>query len=271
MSSFFPPLFLSHGAPNMGLHDTPVREFMRALGGQYQKPDAIVSVSAHFETSGTAVVSDPVPEMIYDFHGFEPELQEVVYSAPGNPELASEVLSLLQDAGISATELPKRGFDHGSWVPLSLAYPEATIPVVQVSIDPNQTPEYHYKIGQALTSLPARNIAVIGTGNITHNLPALFSKGRNPELDRNIKRYVADFLEWFDDQLVSNNVESLLNYRTAAPFAAENHPTDEHLLPIFVALGAVSDEPGQKNKARKIHASYNFEFLAMDAWEFNRS
>lgn len=270
MSKYFPPLFLSHGAPNMGLHDTPVRDFMRELGNQYQKPDAIVVVSAHFETRGTVVVTDPNPEMIYDFRGFEPELHEAQYPAPGHPALGQEILNLLKEAGVEAIEMPKRGYDHGAWVPLSLAYPAADVPVVQVSIDPDATPEYHYNLGQALSSMPERNIAVIGTGNITHNLPALFSKGRNPELDANIKSYVEEFLAWFDTQLESNHLENLLNYRDSAPFAAENHPTDEHLLPIYVALGAAYGSASEKIKARKIHASYNFDFLAMDAWEFNR-
>ena len=268
MPQYFPPLFLSHGAPNMALHEAPVRDFMKSLSKNYPKPDAIVSVSAHFETSGTAVVSDASPEMIYDFRGFEPELHEMDYPAKGNPELARKILMSLRSAGINAVDVKQRGFDHGTWVPLSLVYPQADIPVVQVSIDPDQTPEYHFKLGQALASLAERNIAIIGTGNITHNLPALFSKGRDPELDANIKGYVEAFLKWFDEQLESNHLENLLNYRNKAPFAEENHPTDEHLLPIFVALGAVNGVAPEKVKARKIHASYNYEFLAMDAWEF---
>jgi len=271
MSEYFPPLFLSHGAPNMALHDTPVRDFMRSLSKQYQKPDAIIAISAHFETSGTAVVSDPNPEMIYDFQGFESELHEANYPAKGHSDLAREVLELLEKASINVVDLEKRGFDHGTWVPLSLVYPQADIPIVQVSIDPDETPEYHYKLGQALASLPQRNIAIITTGNITHNLPALFDKGKDSELDANIKNHVVEFLRWFDSQLESNHTENLLSYRKKAPFAAENHPTDEHLLPIYVAMGAAHGNKPEKTKARKIHASYNFDFLAMDAWEFRLS
>jgi len=270
MPDYFPPLFLSHGAPNMALHDTPVKQFMQNLGSLYQKPDAIIVISAHFETDGTAVVSDPLPEMIYDFRGFEPELYEVKYPAKGSPELASEVLAILHKTGIEAVDLQKRGYDHGTWVPFSLAFPDADIPLVQVSIDPHATPEYHFKLGSALASFPERNIAVIGTGNITHNLSALFSKGKDPKLDANIKHYVERFLEWFDKQLESNHLENLLNYRKVAPFASENHPTDEHLLPVFVALGAATGKQISTVKARKIHASYSFDFLAMDAWEFGR-
>lgn len=260
----FPPLFLSHGAPNMGLRDLPVRDFLRNLSANYQKPDAIIAISAHFETKGTVVVTDPGPEMIYDFRGFESELYEQTYPAPGDPELADDVVALLKQAGLPISILEKRGFDHGTWVPLSLAYPDADIPIVQVSIDPDETPEFHYRLGQGLSALPSRNIAVIGTGNITHNLPALFQKGKDAHLDANIKHWVDEFLNWFDSELESGNVDNLLNYKEKAPFAAENHPTDEHLLPIYVALGAA----GNKQKARKIHASYDFDFLAMDAWEF---
>lgn len=261
----FPPLFLSHGAPNMALHDTPVRQFMSELGAKYAKPSAIVVASAHFETSGVTVVSDPFPKMIYDFGGFEPELNEVVYPAPGHPKLAARIEGLLKEKGLPVSIIPKRGYDHGTWVPLSLVWPEADIPIVQVSIDPNETSEFHYRIGQALSLLPRENIAVIGTGNITHNLGALFRRGQNPELDANIKQWVQKFIRWFDSQIESGNINNLLNYKEEAPFAAENHPTDEHLLPIFIALGAA----GENQRPRKIHASYNFEFLAMDAWEFN--
>lgn len=260
----FPPLFLSHGAPNMALHDTPVRNFMAHLGADYPKPDAIVSVSAHFETDGVAVVTDPKPEMIYDFRGFEPELYEVQYPAAGHPELAEEIAQRISDQGLPVTRMDKRGFDHGTWVPLSLVWPEADIPIVQVSIDPNESPAFHHKLGLALQHLPARNIAVIGTGNITHNLQALFGKGNDQELDENIKQWVEQFLSWFDSELESGKPDNVLNYRDNAPFAAENHPTDEHLLPIFVAMGAA----GQGYSARKIHQSYEFDFLAMDAWEF---
>ena len=261
----FPPLFLSHGAPNMALHESAVRSFMMELGDRFQKPDAIVVFSAHFETAGTQVVTDPNPEMIYDFGGFEDELRSVVYPAPGEPELARDVLAKLKALGIKARAIDKRGYDHGAWVPLSLVWPDADIPIVQVSIDPDGSPAYHYKLGQALADLPGKNIAVIGTGNITHNLSALFNRGKDQYLDDNIKGWVAEFLGWFDSQLESGNTGKLLNYLEEAPFAKENHPTDEHLLPIFAAMGAA----GNSYKAKKLHSSYSFDFLAMDAWAFH--
>ncbi|MEM7069726.1 MAG: class III extradiol ring-cleavage dioxygenase [Pseudomonadota bacterium] len=265
MPNTFPSLFLSHGAPNMALQDTPVRQFMSGLGDMYQKPDAVVSISAHFETKGVAVVSDSNPEMIYDFRGFEPELYEMQYPAPGQPKLAAEVVDLLRESGLPVEDIGKRGFDHGTWVPLSLIWPDADIPIVQVSIDPDEAPEYHYRIGQALSSLPQRNIAVVGSGSITHNLPAIFAQDRTPEYTAKVKGWMEGFLSWFDSQLESGNTGNLLKYREKAPFFAENHPTDEHMLPIFVAMGAA----GSKWNARKIHQSVTYDFLAMDAWEFS--
>jgi 4,5-DOPA dioxygenase extradiol len=240
---------------------------MTEMGNKYPKPDAIVSVSAHFETKGIAVVSDPHPEMIYDFRGFEKELYEVVYPAPGHPDLANSIYQILLDHGLPVSRLAKRGYDHGVWVPLSLIWPDADIPIVQISIDPNEDATFHYKLGRALASLPDQNIAVIGTGNITHNLHALFQKGQNADLDANIKQWVIEFLAWFDSCLESGDVDKLLNFKEEAPFAVENHPTDEHLLPIFVAMGACGDG----FIGEKIHASYEFDFLAMDAWEFRSS
>ncbi len=258
-------LFLSHGAPNMGLHDTPVRQFMSGLGKKYPKPDVIVAVSAHFETAGAVVVADPKPEMIYDFRGFEAELHEAQYPAPGHPQLALQIADLLNAAEIPVQVIKKRGFDHGIWVPFSLAWPEADIPVVQVSIDPDETPQYHYRLGKALSTLPQQNILIVGTGNITHNLQALFSTDKSPQAIARVKHWVDEFLGWFDSELESGKSDNLLDYKQKAPFASENHPTDEHLLPIYVAMGAA----GEHFSARKIHESFTYDFLAMDAWEFS--
>ncbi|MBO6815576.1 MAG: dioxygenase [Rhizobiaceae bacterium] len=263
----FPPLFLSHGAPNMGLHPSPVREFMKGLANEFPRPSAIIACSAHFETTGAVIVTDPAPGMIYDFRGFEPELGRFVYPAPGEPGLAERAAGLLEDAGITVGRLAKRGYDHGTWVPLSLAWPDADIPVVQLSIDPQQGPDYHFAIGQALASLADENIAIVGTGNITHNLHVLFGGGKDPALVSSMKQMVDEFLEWFDTKLIEFDTASLLNYRSNAPYAAENHPTDEHLLPIFVAMGAA----GNAVKPIKLHESFTFDFLAMDAWAFPQS
>ncbi|KAI0559057.1 dioxygenase [Gracilaria domingensis] len=264
MMKTFPPLFLSHGAPTMALSDAPVKHFLVKLGARLAKPRAAVVISAHFETTNAAVVTDPAPRTTYDFGNFDDRLFKIKYPAPGNPELGDEVFELLRAADISVKKVAKKGYDHGVWVPLSLMWPDADVPIVQVSIDPDQGTDYHYRLGKALRSLPKKDIAVIGTGNISHNLPVLFSSGQNEQRDAEFKRRVQSFLQWFDAQMKVCNVDNLLHYRDKAPFAKDNHPTDDHLMPLYVAMGAA----GGEFKGRKIHESFDFGILAMDAWEF---
>ena len=182
--SAMPTLFLSHGGPNIVVSDTPTRAYLKGLAARLPRPRAIVVMSAHFETGGVAVVTDPRPEMIYDFRGFEPELYEMVYPAPGAPELAGEVLTLLAAAGLDPEPLAQRGYDHGTWTPLLLAYPEADIPIVQVSIDPARDAAWHFGVGRALATLRQTGVLVIGSGHITHNLGAFFAVMRGAAATR---------------------------------------------------------------------------------------
>lgn len=263
-----PSVFLSHGAPNMALYESEVREFMRGLSANYSKPRAIVMCSAHFETRGPAVVTDPSPGMIYDFRGFEEALYEMVYPAPGEPELAAEVASLLVasgDARLSrVTRVAERGYDHGTWVPLSLVYPEADVPVVQLSIDPDQGPDYHHALGAALAPLRSRGVLLMASGQITHNLRAIFTFGRDEARDAETRTHVETFMAWFEAQLEARDTQKLLNYRAEAPYAVENHPTDDHLLPLYFALGAA----GEDYEVHRLHASVMMGVMAMDAYEF---
>ena len=254
-----PALFISHGAPNFIISDLPARHFMEQLSTQIGRPDAIVMVSAHFETNGVAVVTDPAPSMIYDFGGFEPELYRMQYPAPGDPALAKRVIGLLGDAGFAPQAVASRGYDHGAWTPLMAAFPAADIPVVQVSIDPNRDARYHYALGQALAPLRADNILVIGSGHITHNLRAFFMRGRDADLDANIGGWVDAFTEWMHERAAEGDIEALLDWEKRAPHAAENHPEAEHLMPFFVALGA-----GEGGRAERIHHSKQMGFFTYD-------
>jgi 4,5-DOPA dioxygenase extradiol len=254
-----PVLFVSHGAPNLIISDLPARDFMESYGKALARPKAILMVSAHFETPGVAVVSDPRPGMIYDFGGFEPVLYTIKYPAPGEPALARKIVALLNEAGFAPREIAERGYDHGAWTPLKLAFPEADIPVVQVSIDPRQDARYHFMLGKALASLRAEGVLVIGSGHITHNLRAFFVRGRDPELDRNIGAWVDAFTEWMREKAEAGDIEALLDWERKAPFAAENHPEAEHLMPFFVALGA-----GVGGKAERIHHSKQMGFFSYD-------
>eukprot|EP00178_Gracilaria_changii_P021602 TRINITY_DN640_c0_g1_i10.p2 TRINITY_DN640_c0_g1~~TRINITY_DN640_c0_g1_i10.p2 ORF type:complete len:290 (+),score=58.42 TRINITY_DN640_c0_g1_i10:377-1246(+) len=260
----FAPLFLSHGAPTMALGDAPVKHFLASLGARLAKPRAAVVVSAHFDTANATVVTDAAPRTMHDFGNFDHRLFKITYAAPGEPKLAHHVFELLQHARVPVTKLARRAYDHGVWVPLSLMWPHADVPIVQLSIDARQGPDYHLRLGRALQSLPARNIAVIGTGNISHNLPALFSSGQDQRRDAQFKARVTRFLQWFDAQIEAAHVHNLLQYRQRAPFAEENHPTDDHLMPLYVAMGAA----GERFTGSKIHESFDLGVLAMDAWQF---
>lgn len=260
-----PSLFISHGGPNIVLDDMPARHFLEGLSSLIERPKAIVIMSAHFETHGVTVVTDPKPQMIYDFGGFDPELYRMVYPAPGEPHLAERVIALLDEAGLSPARLGRRGYDHGTWTPLKLAFPRGDIPVVQVSVDPDRDARWHYDVGRALAPLREQGILLVGSGHITHNLRAVITVMRSgrampPELGERFDSFVA----WFADRFAANDVEALLDWRARAPFAADNHPTDEHLMPIFFALGAGGDGA----HAERIHASREMGHFAYDSYRF---
>ena len=261
-----PALFISHGSPDTAIADTEAAAWLRQMARDLPRPRAIVVASAHFEVSGGVVVSaDPEPETIHDFGGFAPELYAMQYPAPGEPQLARRIAGDLQKAGFVARAANERGFDHGVWVPLKLAYPDADIPVVSVSVDPNKGPEHHFRLGQALAGLGAEGVLVIGSGSFTHNLGEAFKLLRKGTRVADVPEWVEDFSSWMNDRLAASDVEALLDYRRAAPFAVENHPTDEHLLPLYVAMGAA----GEHGTARLVHDSAEFGVLAMTMWRFD--
>lgn len=261
----FPALFVSHGAPNMVLHASPVREFLAEYTSRLDRPTAILLVSAHFEMAETTVVADPRPEMIYDFGGFEPELRTLNYPAPGAPELAEKVARAISAAGIAVTTIQKRGYDHGVWVPLMLMYPQADIPVAQLSVRHDAGPAYHYRLGAALRDLRGEGVLIIGSGSFTHNLHEVFGRGKRRPIDDARPDWVGAFVDWMEPRIEAGAIDELLAYRANAPFAAENHPTDEHLMPLYVALGAA----GASFTAEHLHQSHQYGVLHLDAYAFH--
>jgi 4,5-DOPA dioxygenase extradiol len=184
------------------------------------------------------------------------------YPAPGAPALAEQAADLLAQAGFSPQLDPEHGFDHGAWTPLKLMRPEADIPIVAMSIDLRQSPQWHFNAGRALAPLREEGVAIIGSGSMTHNLRAFFTKQRPPGISGN--EWVEQFRDWVKEKAEAGEIEDLLNYRRLAPFARENHPTEDHFLPFFVALGA-----GAGNVGKRIHASVDHDILAMDAFTFS--
>lgn len=264
-----PSLFISHGGPNIVTDETLARTHLAGLASTLpEKPSAIVIASAHFEANGPSVVADAKPGMIYDFGGFAPELYQIDYPAPGDPALAVRIKDMLDDAGLGATMVVERGYDHGTWTTMLLAFPKADIPIVQVSIDPHRDAAYHFQLGAALAPLGQRNILVIGSGHITHNLRAVFSVMRGgAEPDGALENKVLAFTGWVADTLSAGDTETLLAWREMSPYPRENHPTDEHFMPLFFAAGAAGDGA----VASRIHASRQFGFFAFDCYRFNRA
>lgn len=257
--SVMPALFISHGSPMLALEDAPTTRFLRGLAGQIPKPTAILIASAHWETAQPMLTGAAYPETIHDFQGFPKELYALRYSAPGDPAFANRVLSLLAESGINAGIDGARGLDHGAWNPLLLMYPDAEIPVIELSVQSRQNASWHYKIGQALSVLRKGNILIIGTGNLTHNLREAF-RGHHEATPT----WVSVFAQWVEERAAQGDVKSLLNWEELAPHARENHPTPEHFLPFFVALGA----GGASLQAKHLHEDITMGVLVMDAYAF---
>lgn len=261
-----PALFISHGSPMLAIQDSPARRFLLELGKSLPRPEAIVVFSAHWESAGGPAVSFAEhPDTIHDFGGFPPALFEIEYPAPGHPELAGKLAGLLERAGHAVRRSPARGLDHGAWVPLRLMYPEADIPVVQVSILRGGTPAEHEALGRALSELRDQRVLVIGSGSLTHNLHEFRGQG----IDAPVQAWAAEFTAWMHDRLNGpldeDRRRALLGYRRSAPHAERNHPTDEHLLPLFAAMGAA----GEHARGERLHGSVEYGVLAMDVYAFS--
>lgn len=262
--STLPSLFVPHGAPTFALRPGAAGRALQTLAGALPRPRAIVMVSAHWSTTVATVGSAERFETIHDFWGFPEALYAIRYPATGCPEIASEVASALREAGFDAGLEAGRGLDHGAWVPLRLMFPHADVPVVPLSIQAHLDAAHHYRLGEALAPLASRGVMVIGSGSITHNLHdfqlAHANGGRTPA-------YVREFADWIGDRLEARDLAALFDYRRQAPHAVRAHPSDEHLLPLFVALGA----GGAGASSRRVHAGVDDYVIAMDGYAFDAS
>ena len=250
-----PTVFVSHGAPTLILEDVPARAFLAELGRQLPRPSAIVAVSAHWDTDVPAVSLARKPETIHDFYGFPEELYRLRYNAPGAPALAEKVAKLT-----GAAHDHHRGLDHGAWVPAMLGWPEADIPIFQLSVQPGETPAHHIALGRKLAPLRQDGVLVMGSGSAIHNLRALVRGAAASEPEP----WAQAFDDWLADTVEKGDEGALADYRAQAPYAREAHPTDEHFLPLHVAFGAV----GEGAKARTLHRSFTLGNLSMASYAF---
>ena len=255
-----PAIFVSHGSPTLPLERGPAIDFLRGLGSALGRPEAILVASAHWDTDRPAVSGAKQPETIYDFYGFPPDLYRLRYPAPGAPQVAQRAAGLLESRGLPVDIDPGRGLDHGAWTSLYHMYPEADIPVAQISIQSDLGPAHHVRLGEALQPLRDEGVLIMASGGATHNLRELSYQRGNPVP----QPWVVEFNEWLADAILSGRREDLVGYRSKAPHAVRNHPTDEHLIPLFVALGA-----GSGAAAKRLHTSISSGVISMDAYRFD--
>lgn len=252
-----PSLFLSHGAPDLPFSPIPARDFTRGLGRGLEGVRGIVIVSAHWEAARPTIGTAAQPETIHDFGGFDRKLYLQRYPAATAPGVIATLSDALDAAGIGHDTDPRRGYDHGVWVPLMLAFPAADLPVVQLSLPRGAGALACYRLGQALAPLRAEDILVIGSGSLVHNLGRVGREG-SP-----VPGWAQAFDDWFVDAALAGETGTLLAFPAAPAEARIAHPTPEHLMPAYVALGAGNGDP-----ARVLHRSFSWGSLSMTALAF---
>jgi 4,5-DOPA dioxygenase extradiol len=242
--------------------------FMQHLGPAIEacfgRPRAVLAISAHTLARVPALLAAPQHAAVYDFGGFDDRLYALRYDAPGAPELALEVQTLLQGAGIDVHRLEQGGLDHGIWTPLRYMWPAADVPVLPLAFVPGWSPSQLFDFGAALAPLAAQGVLVMGTGSITHNLRRVFGAGLNAKVEASEIAECAAFRAWLLQHSLQRDWQALFNYRSAAPHAVDMHPTDEHLLPWYVAAGA----GGRDAAPRRLHQSVTYGSLGMDSYAF---
>ena len=257
-------LFVSHGAPSLALAGGEIAQALGRLGKSLAGAKAILVASAHWSARPIRLGTAARPETVYDFGGFDGALRQIVYPAPGAPEVARQAQELLGAAGIAAELDPVRGLDHGVWTPLVHLRPEAEVPLVPLSIDAAAGPAFHLALGRALAPLRREGIALLGSGSLTHNLAAFFADPTQSAVDPRAEAFAA----WLHQAVAADDLPALIDYRRQAPHGVWAHPSDEHLLPLYVALGAALGEAAVLPRAERAYRGVDAGVLAMDAYRF---
>ena len=269
-----PTCFIPHGAgPCFFMDWNPpttwhrMRDFLMGMADTLPaRPTAIVMVSGHWLTGGFNVTSGAQPDLIYDYGGFPPHTYELRYPAPGEPQLAERITALLHAAGQPSQADPQRGFDHGMFIPLKLMFPDADVPVVQLSLRHDLDPLAHLQAGQALTPLRDEGVLIIGSGSMTHNLRAIFTT--HAPVDAVLRPEAVAFTDWMADRMEAGALDDIVHAVERAPYGHDSHPTPDHFMPLPVALGAGMDDTGTFPKATRLHHSFTHGALAMDVYAF---
>jgi len=254
-----PSYFFAHGAPSIVLEQNGYTAFLKHLAAQIPKPKAIVLFSAHWEQPVQTISAADTYSTIYDFGGFQDELYRMTYPAKGERSVSDQIQSLFSKHGIASELDEERGLDHGAWAVLKLIYPDADIPVVALSVNRYLTNEQQYQIGKALSELREQDVLIIGSGGTVHNLRSL-----KWQADR-VDEWAESFDNWLQSKLETWDIDALFSYRELAPYAQEAVPTNEHFIPLLLAMGA-----GDRNRqAKLLHRSYQYGNLSLSCWQFN--
>jgi 4,5-DOPA dioxygenase extradiol len=257
-----PSLFVSHGAPTFAIEPALAGPLLRQLGRELPKPEAVLVFSPHWMTPGLRVSSTATPETVHDFGGFPAELYRIQYPAPGSPEVAARALELLNAAGWNATADERRGLDHGAWVPVRHLFPDADVPVLQVSMPRDLDAAGAVRLGRALAPLADEGVLLLGSGSITHNLYEF-----RQDIGAAGASYAGEFVDWARSALQRRDEAGLVNYLAVAPHAQRAHPTPDHYLPLPFAFGAAAtDAP-----VRVLDGGMTYGVLAMDAYLFGEN
>ncbi|KAI5323738.1 hypothetical protein PRUPE_6G161400 [Prunus persica] len=261
--------YISHGSPTLSIDESiPARKFLQSWKQNVypNKPNSILIISGHWETSVPTVNAiSGRHDTIYDFYGFPKSMYQLKYPAPGSPNLAGRVKDLLTASGFPRVDVDaKRGLDHGAWVPLMFMYPEADIPVCQLSIQTDRDATYHYNMGRALAPLKNEGVLVVGSGSATHNLRALREIRGGGGGAGSIVPWALEFDTWLKDALLEGRYEDVNQYEEKAPYAKMAHPWPDHFYPLHVATGAA----GSDAKAKLIHGSWDLGALSYASYQF---
>jgi 4,5-DOPA dioxygenase extradiol len=254
-----PSLFVSHGAPTFAIEPGLAGPLLRRLGSELPRPRAVLVFSPHWITPGVRVSSTATPDTIHDFGGFPDELYRIQYPAPGSPEVAARALELLNAAGWNATEDAQRGLDHGAWVPVRHLFPDADVPVLQVSMPRDLDAAGAVRLGRALAPLADEGVLLLGSGSITHNLYEF-----RQQVGAESTAYATEFVDWARAALQRGDEAGLAHYLDVAPHARRAHPTPDHYLPLPFAFGAAAPQA----PVRVLDGGMTYGTLAMDSYLF---